>query len=119
MTMTPESPQFIGFENGAPMRPAKRVAELLRAARAAIVPQAKPTPGSNGEAGGEEQQSATRQPGSQLPKVAPERVSDEVARIAQALRSDDGFDRFALAAALDALRDALASSEADREVLRP
>ncbi len=115
MTMIPPSPQLIGFDDDAAMRPAQRVAELLRAARAAIVPQAKSTLGLNGDADGEEQPCTTRDLELQGPKMAPERISNELARIAQALRSDDECDRFVLAAALDALRDALAPSEAHRD----
>ena len=91
-------PEIIGFDD-PPMSPAERVSELLHAARAAIVPPPRLAPRNPIEANRKEHPPASAS--------GPEQIIHDLDQIARTLRSDDDLDRFALAAALDGVRDAL------------
>ncbi len=86
-------PRFIGFED-------THVADLLLAARAAILPAAQPhepPPKRDCEKNAELDQ-----------------INSQLALIADTLRSSTDFDRIALAAALDVLREMLAAAGRSR-----
>lgn len=90
---TPAQLRFIDFDDTHPTNAAERVGELLRAARAATVPRHSAEP---------------------LAETRPtwcdriERIGEDLARVADTLRRGvDDFDRLALAAVLDGLRERL------------
>src|SRR5690348_12667642 len=93
MTTPDRPPQFVGFGDGnASGNGSEGMRQLLRAARAAILPApASPPPVD-----------ATETPYDRIAGIA-----DDIAKIANALRHDSGFDRLTAAAALDRLRKRL------------
>lgn len=105
--MTPTRPEIIGFDD-PPMNAAERVAELLHAARAAIVPAPRLAARNPIEANGKEHRPASND--------GREQIIHDLDQITRALRSDDTLDRPALAAVLDGVREALNGFPACREI---